>query len=270
MPRKLEYFLYAAVILTVIFRYSGAPEGGSDIGSGIRSTIPPKGGLPSDLAQSVVVQIDKRSQSGVGTAFSVEGDGTYVTARHVVEGCHNVSLVVDGRQYGLQSVSRTMNRDFSILKAESLKGAPFELSSRRPKRGEAGFMMGYPQGNPADVQAVAIGRTEMRTQGRYRAKEPVVAWVERERKPGFRGALGGISGGPVFDENGLIVGTVVAGAPRRGRVYTTDPKVFSETNLLNSGTADIPSDQITPQNYSDIGDRYRSRARIAQVYCRVT
>lgn len=272
MPRKLEFLLYATVILAVIFRYSAGLDDASDrMGVGIRSTVPSgPGGLPTDLAESVVVQIDKRGQSGVGTAFAVSNGGSYVTARHVVEGCSDVSLLLAGNEYGLRTVSRAMNRDFSLLQTETLKGEPFELSERRPKRGETGFMMGFPQGKPADVQAVAIGRTEMRTQGRYRAKEPVVAWVERERIPGFRGALGGISGGPVFDSEGRIVGTVVAGAPRRGRVYTTDPRVFREANLLGDRPETFDRDIITATNYANIGTKYRRTARIAQVYCRVT
>ena len=272
MPRKFELILYATVILAVIFRYSSSPEDtNGNEGGGIRSTLPSgQGGLPTDLADSVVVQIDKRGQSGVGTAFAVSDGGSYVTARHVVEGCNDVSLLLAGNEYGLRAVSRAMNRDFSLLQTETLKGEPFELSERRPKRGETGFMMGFPQGKPADVQAVAIGRTEMRTQGRYRAKEPVVAWVERERTPRFRGALGGISGGPVFDGEGRIVGTVVAGAPRRGRVYTTDPRVFREANLLGGRPTTFNRDTITEKNYADIGAKYRRTARIAQVYCRVT
>ena len=277
MRRKIEFALYFIAILFFIIRY--ADEGGEDRRSRAPANQPPAVLLPDDASLprdegDVLVELDPTVHSGVGTAFSVDNEGTYVTARHVIDGCSDVFFVHS--QGGLEKVASyaaQRNRDFAIIKAIRSTDFHLQLSSREMRRGNDGFMMGFPQGNPADVRATVIGHTEMRSSGRYRMREPVIAWVERERLPGFGGSLGGISGGPVFDGAGNVVGTVVAGAPRRGRVYTTHPRVFGETGLLKAseqGRTPTLSNGITAENYHSIGKTLRTSGAIRQVYCRVS
>lgn len=277
MKRGFEFILYAAIILFFVARYSNMdsdtprrPMPGQ-IPTEAAVLLPDSAVLPSDLSSTVIVEVERTSQNSVGTAFAVDGAGTYVSARHVIEGCSRVSLINVNRRVPTRLVSKATNRDFAVLHVESLKPEPFSLSLKVPRRGEDGFMMGYPQGAPADVRATVIGSTVMRSQGRYSAREQVVAWVERERRPSFGGSLGGISGGPVLDSSGRIVGTVVAGAPRRGRVYTTNPRVFLEAGLVEPSEADLSPSKthLTPQNFDREAAKYRRQMRIAQVYCEV-
>ena len=276
MKRGFEFILYAAIIAFFLVRYTNvdtdiprrpAPD---QTPAGTAIFLPENARLPSDISTTVIVDVDRTSQNSVGTAFAVDGNGTYVSARHVVEGCSTVSLIRAGRRIATLSVSKATNRDFAILKVSSLTPVPFALSLDVPRRGDDGFMMGYPQGAAADVRATVIGSTVMRSKGRYNARERVVAWVERERRPKFGGSLGGISGGPVLDSLGRIVGTVVAGAPRRGRVYTTNPAVFSEAGLVTTSTPALTGTaQLTRDNFDKEAARFRSQMRIAQVYCEV-
>lgn len=276
MKRGIEFIIYAVVILFFMARYTNVePDtprrpapGRAPAGSAI--LLPENAALPKDVSRTVVVDVKRSSQNSVGTAFVVDNEGTYVSARHVVEGCKRISLVNARRRVATDLVSKATNRDFAVIKVRALKPKPFDLSLQVPRRGEDGFMMGYPQGSPADVRATVIGSTTMRSQGRYSTKERVVAWVERERRPNFGGSLGGISGGPVLDGDGRIVGTVVAGAPRRGRVYTTDPKVFAEAGLDISTVEPLQTkNKITQQNFDYEAAQYRRQMRIAQVYCEV-
>jgi S1-C subfamily serine protease len=281
MRRVLEYVAYAFIILVFIVRYAGGDEV-SPRRPEIRTPaseppklLPERAQLPRDNVDRVEVQLDAKATSGVGTAFAVDGAGTYVTARHVVDGCHEVYISkTKGRYTPVSNVIIDQKRDFAIIDAGSFRARPVTLASFAPDRGVDGYMMGYPQGSPADVRATVIGRSEMRSSGRYRAREPVVAWVERERKPLFDGSLGGISGGPVFDGEGIVVGTVVAGSPRRGRVYTTHPRVFMQGDILKranfrGGTEQNLLNALNRQNYDDAGDELRKTGTIAQVYCRV-
>ena len=276
MKRGFEFILYAALILFFLVRYSNIETDTprrpmpSRTPQGAAILLPESAALPRDISSTVVVDVENTRQNSVGTAFAVDGSGTYVSARHVVEGCSRVSLINAQSRVATTLISKANNRDFAVLSAVSLKSEPFNLSLKAPRRGEDGFMMGFPQGAPADVRATVIGSTVMRSQGRYSARERVVAWVERERRPKFGGSLGGISGGPVLDEQGRIVGTVVAGAPRRGRVYTTNPIVFSEAGLVTSATESLPaSTRLTKENFDQEAAKYRRQMRIAQVYCEV-
>ena len=276
MKRRFEFILYAAVIIFFLVRYTNVdghiprrpvPD---RIPQEAAVLLPDNALLPSDISATVLVDVERSGKNSVGTAFAVDGSGTYVSARHVVEGCTTVSLISAGRKVATRLVAKSTNRDFAVLKVDRLTPTPFALSLEVPRRGDDGFMMGYPQGVAADVRATVIGSTVMRSKGRYNARERVVAWVERERRPNFGGSLGGISGGPVLDSQGRIVGTVVAGAPRRGRVYTTNPAVFSEAGLVTISTP-VPAGtaQLTRSNFDKEAMRFRSQMRIAQVYCEV-
>ena len=275
MGRKIEFAFYFIVILFFIVRY-----GESDMDErSIRApkTQPPAVLLPDNALLPrdegmVQVELDRSVHSGVGTAFAVDSSGTYVTARHVVDGCSDVFFVHS--RGGLEQVASYVserNRDFAVIKAIDAGDFHLALSDNPLARGTDGYMMGFPQGNPADVRATVIGRTEMRSSGRYRMREPVIAWVERNRRPDFGGSLGGISGGPVFRADGTVVGTVVAGAPRRGRVYTTHPRIFGETGLLQEsrrGRTPKLNGGITEGNYHTIGKTLRASGAIKQVYCK--
>lgn len=274
MRRSLEYLLYAAAILFFIVRYANvdvesprraAPK--PPPGPSVR--LPDYAGLPRDISSTVVVDIEQKRQASVGTAFAVDNEGTYVSARHVIQDCDAIALIRDRQAIPTQLQAVANNRDFAILKTDQVRVRPFELTTEAPTRGDDGFMMGYPQGVPADVRATVIGETVMKSRGRYNTRERVIAWVERERRPRFSGSLGGISGGPVLDADGRIVGTVVAGAPRRGRVYTTNPQVFAEAALVATASETARKDNISNTNFDEIADEYRSRLRIAQVYCSV-
>ncbi len=276
MRRGLEFTAYTIMILFFIFRYAGegekpprrpvapprAPE---------KSVLLPDGvTLPRDVSSTVVVEIGTKKQASVGTAFAVDEDGTYVSARHVVEGCDTISLLRSRQMIPVRLLVKASNRDFAVLKVDGVRVQPFHLALDVPRRGDDGFMMGYPQGAPADVRATVIGATVMSSRGRYSIRERVVAWVERERRPGFSGSLGGISGGPVLSPAGAVVGTVVAGAPRRGRVYTTNPAVFEEAGLAQQNRTVYSLEPLNIESFDQAASQYRASLRIAQVYCSVS
>ncbi|WP_417449134.1 S1 family peptidase [Kordiimonas sp.] len=279
MRRGREIFLYLMIIVFIIFRY--AAEGGDSPRRPAPNLprvteapvlVPDDSPLPGNDSRGVTVELDREVKSGVGTAFAVDAEGTFITARHVVDGCGKLYLVRGPRQLEpvTSSVAAT-SRDFAVLRSESLKPDYVSLSRKSPKRGDDGYMMGFPQGKAADVRATVLGDTEMRSVGRYRMREPVLAWVERERRPTFGGSLGGISGGPVFDAEGYVVGTVVAGAPRRGRVYTTHPRVFRDAGFLRDADRGDAGHAlrggVTRDDFDGKGNSLRAGRTIAQVYC---
>jgi len=221
--------------------------------------------MPTDPA--LMVEIDEPS-SGIGTAFAVDNQGTWLTARHVVDSCDTVGLRLGGGKHVIMdAVKISKDTDTAVL-VSRWKRAPFarDFNTRR-QIGERAYLIGFPQGRPGELAGKLIGRHRMLTRGRYRTTEPVLVWSEIGRSRGLDGSIGGLSGGPVFDKDGEIIGLVAAESIRRGRVYTVAPKSLAK--VLSPLEQKPGADAITVENYGRRADSYRRARRIAQVVCLV-
>jgi S1-C subfamily serine protease len=227
---------------------------------------------PSSRDPLFTIETGEKSNS-TGTAFAIRGDGVWLTARHVVDGCDKVGLVMAPRR--ALRVSRVLphpRADMAVLWTR--RSVPSLSISNDPLRlRQDGFHFGFPQAKPGQVTSSLLGRRNMRTTGRYRHTEPVVAWAERRRVPSTE-TLGGISGGPALNANGEIVGVTVASSKRRGRVFTTAPLSLERMlDLADVLPAGIPSAGLntgpSDGNFTDYGTALRQQLTVAQVICRV-
>jgi len=103
----------------------------------------------------------------------------------------------------------------------------------------------------------------MIVRGRYKSDEAILAWSEIGRTKGLFGSLGGLSGAPVMDKDGEVIGVVSAESPRRGRIYTVAPENLQD--LLKDRSAE--PDTLSLDTYGIQADRLRRDRRIAQVIC---
>jgi hypothetical protein len=97
----------------------------------------------------------------------------------------------------------------------------------------------------------------------------VLAWAEAGRTRSLHGALFGLSGAPVLNGQGLVVGVTLSEQPRRGRIYTSLPAslehALARANVTPSGAG--LSDPVTVDNYFRVADTLRRDVRVAQVIC---
>lgn len=231
------------------------------------------GSLPPPSARDprVHVAIPYDVSSGSGTAFAI-GDGLWMTARHVVDGCGRLVLVDNRRRgYRVERLEVSPDADVAVFRAAlEREPLPLALNPQSLTMGAAGYMVGYPQGRPGEVLGRLMGRELLVVQGRYRTREPVIAWAEVGRTFGLRGGLGGISGGPAFDSQGNVVGITVAESPRRGRVYTAAPRSLRTMVLRSAAAAPEnarPAGAFSPQTYGEPSDALRQASRVARVLC---
>ena len=209
--------------------------------------------------------------NSTGTAFSI-GAGLWMTARHVVEGCRKYGIVV-----GVKRVEKgfdlIMNpyHDLAIFKTK--RNAPaFGFENESLRIGQSAFHFGYPQGKPAAIHSTLLGRMKINPGRKTRHKEPVIAWSELRRAPNFPGSLGGISGGPVVDKDGDIIGVSVVESRRRGRVFTSAPEgmrdMLSRSNEINKWkNNDGLEVSIDANQFPEVGKGLRERLSVSKVLC---
>ena len=233
-----------------------------------RNEIPAHAPIPHE---GMILDHGKRSSSS-GSAFSLSDSGVWLTARHVVEGCHAIWVQI-APQKALK-VRRTIIHPRADVAVLTTRGGPsgLTLSDAQLRRGDNAFKIGFPKGVPGAVHGRYLGETAMRHRGRNSYREKVNVWSEVSRIPSRFGSLGGLSGGPVFDDTGRIIGIVEAESRRRGRIMTGKPKSINE--ILKLARVKVkPSETIgggfSEKDYPRAARRLITTLRIARVICRV-
>lgn len=220
--------------------------------------------------ERVLVQVGD-AEDGIGTAFAINQSGAWLTARHVVDGCSRVGLAVgNGRMVRVDAVRTSSNTDLALLLTDRAPTALPLALDRELRIGEPGYHVGFPQGRSGEAISVLESRSNLVTRGRYAMEEPVLAWAEQDRSEGIEGTLSGMSGGPVFNRDGAVVGVTVAESPRRNRIYTASPdsirSFLEEQGLVAPGGE---AHALSASSYTQEADRLREERAVVKVLCRV-
>lgn len=258
IPDWLIYFLIVFLI------YLNAARSAPDLES---ATPPPDLGpmLPGESPRDTTVLVEMEAPaSGIGTAFAIDNKGTFLTARHVIDSCDEVGLRVDNRKLLKTKAKVSTSTDIGILTTK-WKRDPLASDLYGPRQiGEHGYFFGFPQGRPGEAVGALLGRHRLMVRGRYKSNEAILAWTELGRTRGLRGSLGGMSGGPVLDKDGEVIGIVAAESPRRGRIYSVAPRSLRSLIDEANGAKAVP---VADETYGLQADKYRRARRIAQVIC---
>lgn len=269
IPDWLLYIIVIAAVVFVLFRVdegqrANAPEALPDSPE-VGAFLPP----PSIYDPEVLVEVGPVA-SGLGSAFAISQDGWWITARHVVDACERVGLIVShGAATPVTEVKVALFADLALLKTDRAPAAlAIDTSERRFQIGQRAYHVGFPQGRPGEAYSRLIGRETLVATGRYEAHEPVLAWAELGRTSGLRGSLAGISGGPAIAANGQVIGVTVAESARRGRIYTAAPSSIMRLLRVEQVQAQgTPAPRLTPENYGQESDDLRRELVVAQVVC---
>lgn len=268
LPDWSIYLLTLLVVLWVLFSGpdSDAPPPPPEAIKQEGAMLPPA----SVLDERILVQVSS-PRDGAGTAFAVNNTGSWLTARHVVDGCSTVALLIGQNTYTpAQQVKISNQSDLALLET-NLTTLPVTLDTTADLRlGSAGFHIGYPQGRPGEVSSRLMSRSRLISRGRRQGVEPVLAWAETGRTRGLLGSLAGLSGAPVYDSNGLVRGVVVAESARRGRIYTSAPEaIASFVSIAEVDLDGMPPRAFETATYGSEADYARRNLQVVKIACDV-
>ncbi|NNG02524.1 MAG: trypsin-like peptidase domain-containing protein [Inquilinus sp.] len=165
---------------------------------------------------TLVIEADatpRRGGSFAGTVWALAGGGAWLTARHVTDRCRRLGILRGER---LPAAIGHPEADVSAIPTGRVPAGGLAFSRDPLQADENVFLVGYPSGRPTAVWATVTG-TGFLDHRQLGHREEVVVVAERRRTPDFSGDLGGISGGPVLDADGNVIGSVIGGSARRAR-----------------------------------------------------
>jgi S1-C subfamily serine protease len=268
LPDWLIYILAIAAIVAVLFaidRRSDAPQAlpGQETQAG--AFLPPA----SLYDPQVLVEVGAVA-SGLGTAVAISEDGWWLTARHLVDSCESVGIIVSRMAAApAREVRAAEFADLALIRTDfAPTSLAIDTTGRQMQIGENAFHIGFPQGRPGESMTRLVSREILVVRGRYEFQEPVLVWSEVGRTGGMGGSLSGISGGPALAANGQIIGITIAESTRRGRLYTAAPStIASFLDVENVSPRGTPSPRLRDDNYGQEADLLRRALAVAQVVC---
>jgi len=215
----------------------------------------------------------KRSQSGSGTAFYV-GENKWITARHVINDCSEVYLKDGPNKKLIEKILIHPNSDLALFKYNSFDIKNFNIAQ---KISETAFSSGYPAGNPGDAALQLLGFMAMEARS-YNILEKHSIYAVLDKNPRNLLSFGGLSGGPAFDNYGLINGVVVAEFKRRGLIGAVGLNQINwliaasnkEAEFIEKNSKIKDNDiklNIIDKHYKKIGKELRKSKSISKVVC---
>ncbi len=157
------------------------------------------------IYQIKILEQASSKQAALGSGFQISHDGMVITNYHVISeytshpGRYRIEYVsFDGSSGELSLVDIDVINDLAILKRDDFLGSYLELASSLPKQGESIFSLG----NPHDLGLTVVP-------GTYNG----IANHSLNERIHFSGSINpGMSGGPVLNSAGKVIGVNVSTA----------------------------------------------------------
>ena len=179
---------------------------------------------------SINVADDEIVPASSGTGFIITNTGHMVTNFHVVQGCHNVKALYNGKEYDTEVLAIDKINDLAVIKANLRPRKIYSISSEDGQLLEEVIVAGYPLGKKvsASIKATSGTITALSGLGDNYGEFQTDAALNS-----------GNSGGPIIDEMGNVVGVAVSKIQEEGvesfnfGIKSSILRVFLKSNKIN-------------------------------------
>ena len=153
------------------------------------------------LFGSVEIQRSTLLEASSGSGFAISSDGFIITNSHVIEGCQEVNIYLDGEIIPVTVFSNDMQNNLALLKADFTPRTVFALSDVQPNLLQDIYVAGHPFGNPFTLFIKVTEGVISSLSGIENHFSDIQIDASLQV---------GNSGGPILDEMGNIVGVAVS------------------------------------------------------------
>jgi tetratricopeptide (TPR) repeat protein len=213
--------------------------------------VPELEGIPKDIneiAEKITVRIDSPNSNGSGVIFAKKGDEYYVvTAKHVVEQEQNYQIVTeDEKVYEIKSadIEKIPDNDLAILSFSSGKNyqvAAFSNYNIGLNKNFSVFVYGWVKTDKEPETLLTVGKVVGKETGIFLVKDDLSLTKTNGYELVYTNiSEKGMSGGPVIDTNGRVIGIHTSAEGERYRLINKLQLGFSLgipiATFLNSDT----------------------------------
>jgi S1-C subfamily serine protease len=205
------------------------------------------------IYQIRIIEQATGKQAALGSGFQINPDGLVVSNYHVVSeytshpGRYRIEYVShNGSKGELQLIDIDVISDLSLLKKDDYRGEYLELASGLPRQGESIFSIG----NPHDLGLTVVP-------GTYNG----IASHSLYERIHFSGSINpGMSGGPVLNTQGEVIGVNVATAGNQISFLVPLDKLAALVERKRSGPIELEgiksviTEQLTQNQETIISD----------------
>lgn len=149
---------------------------------------------------------EKKVVTGTGSGFLLTKKGHFITNYHVIEDAKSIEITLGEKSYPAEIVQVDKSNDLALIKITSSTfispEIPYTIKATSASLGEKVFTLGFPM---SDLQGKNLKLTDGLISSKTGFKDdPTTYQISVPLQPGN-------SGGPLFDQNGNLVGVVNAG-----------------------------------------------------------
>ncbi len=156
------------------------------------------------------------------TAFAINRNAGWLSAQHSVQACDPLRMSDGLRLAKLSAIRQSSDSDAAVMLSGPRQIDGLAIAQAAPMPGEVGWAMGYANGKPRSVALRYHGPAKvLHADGGAGRREQATVWTQIEQAgamPTHAIDFAGMSGGPVLNREGEVVGILSGQTSQRTRI----------------------------------------------------